>query len=282
MQRKYSSSTKHHSKGAKHSHGRRTHQTHSCGVLICGDFNLVPFSTLHNFLSHGGIDTSSLICSQLSGILPPLAYGGRPLMSTKFLPSSINSNCQFATKQDPPSGCQDDDAAEQPSGGSVDQSHSLTNTLGAVSIESQDQKALYQNPCALQNTSIDMANLPGNSYNGTAHTTPPHLLTHGLNLTSAYPHLVLLHTHHASFVDMQVTQSTSNEAPKTFDYIFYGVKEKQTSIKNGVNVSEVSKEGSLKLLSYLQLPFTSSRLQALPNRVNGSDHLFLMAQFLLK
>lgn len=243
-----------------------------CAVLVCGDFNLVPYSVLHTFLTHGGIRTSNLMCSQLSGSLKPgQKITNRPLNSINYIPHQINMNCQFIHQQNHShqSRNQQNNAKsnQQPNSPTTHQQDSSGNSNNSSNVANNQNQHVLRNIFNNSNTSTSIN---------------PSTLSHNLNLASAYPHLIQVATNKHHYNDMQVTQSHPGEVPTTVDYILYGVNEKRTCWKYDMRVSEVSKEGPLMLLKYLQLPVVSSNLQSIPNHVNGSDHLFIMAQFLLR
>ena len=239
----------------------------NCGVIICGDFNFTPFSPLYDFLSLGNLNLSNLYCSDMSGFSTSFSFSGVPLITKKFLPNQINSNCEFIQKVAGRSETVDNlpcnsikpTVINQVSGTSIPLQNSMIPNKPVVSNNFEIQKNIKSS------NNIDIK--------------PPHFLSHNLKLTSAYPHVVHVHTMQQNFIDTQVTQKVINEDGKTLDYIFYGVSQKKVINENNISVSKACQESNLKLLSYLQLPLTCSFLQPLPNYINGSDHLLIMAKF---
>lgn len=101
-------------------------------------------------------------------------------------------------------------------------------------------------------------------------------VSHGLNLVSVYQHVKHgrvpeVTTHH-------------QRASCTVDYIFYTVKHKQTVERDYRVINTGVVEGPLKLLATYGLMSHKelAAVSGLPNEVQSSDHLPLIAKFLLR
>lgn len=184
-------------------------------ILICGDFNAVPFSDFYNFLDKGRLEVDNVESRTLSGqdeqrnslsLKPQL---GRDFISKRL---NITDECRFSN----------------------DDSSTFVQDSG--------------------------------------------IIRHHLNLKSVYRHAI---RNERGMRTMEATTS-HNRTNQTVDYIFYTVSEKKRKKEHGKEYM-VSAEGNLKLLSSLRLPTVEdmSDLGRLPNAFISSDHVLLMARFLL-
>lgn len=105
------------------------------------------------------------------------------------------------------------------------------------------------------------------------------MLNHDFNLVSAYKHTVsrLRHRH------KEIT-TYHNKAACTVDYIFYGVRFKESRFWDGEVEMRNIEEGPLHLLGRYGLlaEHELQKMGGLPNESLASDHLSILASFLLK
>lgn len=104
------------------------------------------------------------------------------------------------------------------------------------------------------------------------------LLRHNLRLVSVYQHWCRRHGRYFPEVSTHHGKSSC-----TVDYIFYGVLSGLTRFYNGEVQTKDVQEGHLSLLAKLGLLTERelSKMGSLPNKHFGSDHLSLIAMFLL-
>lgn len=184
-------------------------------VLICGDFNAVPFSEFYNFVDKGRLQVDNVETKTLSGQdEPPNSRLLKPQLGRDFISKRLNitDECRFSN----------------------DDSSTFVQDSG--------------------------------------------LLKHHLNLKSVYRHIS---RNRRGTRTMEATTS-HNRTNQTVDYIFYAVSEKKRKEERGREYI-ASTEGNLKLLSSLRLPTVEEMndFGRLPNAFISSDHVLLMARFLL-
>lgn len=188
-------------------------------VILCGDLNLEPFSSLYDFIVSGIIHYEGLPIKAMSG--QNYDDTGRRLTSQHFLPPSVDVTdyCQF---------------------------FQVAEHRHSVSRCSRRWRSYEESFCS-----------------GVAH--------HALNLMSAYD-------------DARPQALTSwlgdRSCGARVDYIFYSAGQ-YNSAKFGHNRRMA--EGLLTLSHVLQLPTEEQVCQSggLPNNKQSSDHLMLMAWFIL-
>ena len=118
----------------------------------------------------------------------------------------------------------------------------------------------------------------GNNVMKDGDVSSPHHLSHLLNLVSAYRHTIQ-HLRQTAEVTSHHSRTST-----TLDYIFYSVMDKRVNWHDHmVDVRDIS-EGKLVLLARYGLMSGPelNELGGIPNRFLPSDHLCLIAQFLLK
>ena len=110
-------------------------------------------------------------------------------------------------------------------------------------------------------------------------------LSHRLKLTSVYSHEFQEHGHGRYRPRWHKEVTTHHDrANCTVDYMFYSVRKQQTYIRHHKVQTHRVEEGRLRLVAKLRLP-SDSRMRevgVLPNKFISSDHVKLMAKFLLK
>lgn len=108
-------------------------------------------------------------------------------------------------------------------------------------------------------------------------------LSHDLKLTSVYRHDTFVQHHNRSYWHREVT-THHGKTNCTVDYIFYSVKNKRTFLKHHRVRTHDLEEGKLRLVAKVRLPTEADMVQVgqLPNELVSSDHVMLMAKFLLK
>ncbi|XP_013773328.1 protein angel homolog 2-like isoform X2 [Limulus polyphemus] len=114
-------------------------------------------------------------------------------------------------------------------------------------------------------------NLPGPD------ESTPEKACHLLNLLSVY-------NYESPEEEKKVTTFNNNNTSQSVDFIFYSVEDKLSILHKGKVYHEHANEKSLKLIAHYNL-LTHQQLKStggLPNFQNSSDHLPLLAKFLLR
>lgn len=214
-------------------------------VVICGDFNLEPFSNLYDFVRRGSLMCDGRVIRKLSGQESENSRGSDRCLDAGFLGTAagITDQCQFL------------DVAV----GRMDKARETVSDDGSLSG--------VDGPSAAPPPPQPLSQGSGR-------------ITHRLGLRSVYEHL--RHSLETGEDEFEATTYHSN-ACCTVDYIFYSSAEKREKkrSKNGV----IHSGGShLELISRLQLLSTREMeiVGELPNEFNASDHTILMAKFSFK
>lgn len=175
-------------------------------TVLCGDFNLQPYSDCYNLIKNGLLEYEGIPC-------------GRSKLPRQLFPQNFNfsDSCQWADELHK--------RGKHPQNGSGRFYHQM----GFRSVHKHSRH---------QDTRV-----PYGGYEAT--------------------------TFHGSWV--------------TVDYIFYSTVE-QTSVASSASTSDGRREGGLKLVSRMALPTGPeiSALGGLPSEICPSDHLPLLADFMLK
>ncbi|KAL3874506.1 hypothetical protein ACJMK2_037515 [Sinanodonta woodiana] len=245
-------------------------------AVICGDFNSEPFSDLYNFVVHGKLKYEGLLARLMSG--QKEGYRGNNRTLTKdLIPKEvgISDNCQYLR------------VIHERIMGQQSKSSPMASleqkVLDSERCQRQEQIAyltygdgrhhIHQSAPVRKQHENSSSSMHGSSSSKIMHFFPKDhqvpqnsgYLSHGLNLQSVYTHEVQrdgwscpeVTTHHCL-------------ADCTVDYIFYGGLKRDT-------------ERKLTLLERYSLP-TSKDVElygSLPNKTMPSDHLPLIAKFLL-
>ncbi|CAD5121363.1 DgyrCDS9886 [Dimorphilus gyrociliatus] len=184
-------------------------------IILCGDFNAVPFSNIYNFIDKGRLEVDHVETKTLSGQDEQRnSFSLKPQLGRDFISKRLNitDQCCF----------------------------------------SNDESSMYVQDSGL--------------------------LKHHLNLKSAYRHLIR-NERGGKVMEATTSHRLTNQ---TVDYIFYNVAEKKRKKEHGKEFL-ASIEGNLQLLSTLRLPTVGEMNDwgRLPNACISSDHVLLMARFLL-
>uniref|UniRef100_L7LXA5 Putative transcriptional effector ccr4-related protein n=1 Tax=Rhipicephalus pulchellus TaxID=72859 RepID=L7LXA5_RHIPC len=262
-------------------------------ILLCGDMNSEPHSPLYTFLTRGSLCYEGLLSGDVSGQSDganrgryvPLDSSLRQLNisgSSRYLPAPVKEHASQDT--DAPTNslqpgvapndafnfAQCETAAEKESmSGSSRKDSPSKSPLNSPAKDSQ-----VKNPPAEDTVPVtDASNANGST---PAKESQQRVVRHCLNLISAYKHNV-------KGANAEVT-THHQRASCTVDYIFYSVKRKDTMFREGQVKHACVIEGPLRLLATYRL-MSQSQLVAvggLPNEVQSSDHLPLIAKFLLR
>jgi protein angel len=221
-----------------------------CPVIVCGDFNLTPFSELYKFIIEGSLFYEGLLARVMSG--QDYGAGSNFYMRREFLPvaAGIADTCQF-----------------------VDELRKRV----PLQCATEEEKATI----GVKKLSVDRETgaEDGGSNSGAAEAAvgacSTGTLSHSLNLVSAYNHFwSSTHNHEVTTIQHG-----------TVDYIMYSVGSKRTNRHHGQMTVDNVVENELYLTATLNVLLKSEMNaldNALPNDVNGSDHLLLAAKFLLQ
>ncbi|XP_017556538.2 protein angel homolog 2 isoform X1 [Pygocentrus nattereri] len=187
----------------------------TCPVLLCGDFNSVPWSPLYSFIKESQLEYVGMPIGKVSG-QEESSRGQRILTAPIWPPSlGISQKCQYE---------------HQPKEAQVKEQEASLNGVDKARIE------------------------------------------HGLKLTSAYSHRL------KGSRRPEITTCHSRSAI-TVDYIFYSASP-DGSVQTDCSVPAAR---GLQLLARLALVGEAElkEVNGLPNEINSSDHLPLIAQFRL-
>ena len=233
-----------------------------CPIIVTGDFNMEPHSEMYKFMVSGQMDYEGLLVRQISGQEEGM-YGRNQLLDRNFFSPryGVSDFCQYHTavvSRLKDSCKMDSDAlpaegADQSDVGSVSQSQTESNTTDSSSTEDPLSKCPPPMPI---NTGR---------------------LWHHLNLVSAYRHRVKRLGN-----QMEVT-THHNNGKCSVDYIFYTVCNKEVRFqRDEVRLSKIQ-DGKLKLIARYGLMSAKEldSMGGIPNPVLPSDHLCLIARFLL-
>ncbi|XP_064602592.1 protein angel homolog 2-like isoform X2 [Liolophura sinensis] len=239
-------------------------------VILCGDFNAEPHSDIYKFVIRGYLKYEGLLCRQLSGQREKHfgrdVYLSNQLLSPKL---GITDQCQYVRNlhvrnipipEDIWAACVGSDGPDRPDNREV---------------------------CACSPSPVDSTGPPWRMHSAVrpGHRNVPKVsqglgcLWHNLNFVSAYNHTIERLGHSRNEITTQ-----HEHASCTLDYIFYNVRRKRTHTqRNRVRLQNVEEDklcliGRYGLLSAQEI----HDLGGLPNKYLGSDHLALLAKFLLK
>ena len=215
-------------------------------IVLTGDFNLSPNSAVYNFLVRGYINYSCL--AQRSLVSPPFHGPCQETPLSEKLQISSSTQHLGLLQLRPKQGM---------SGRQPEHERNLSKLYNSDMSMSGDQFWKIQS----QNQPLLEENILRNIRKG--------YLYHKLNLQSVYEHVVKERN------EVSYEATTKQDEWITVDYIFYS----GTWNRREQHVQE----GRLKLVAKHTLPtcHQCQELKYLPNFVCGSDHLSLMAQFLL-
>lgn len=271
-------------------------------ILLCGDMNSEPHSPLYTFLTRGSLCYQRLLSGDVSGqsdganrgryvplndCLRQLNISGASRYLRKPAKDANLEGSKITSADAAFEGVVTDDAVtgdrakdESVATGAIVNKESVVSdekdslTRGDNANSGPTEGSHLEAPSAEATTAAKGSN--SNSLQAPKRFRKPRVVSHCLNLVSAYKHNILdgnaeVTTHH-------------QRASCTVDYIFYSVKRKETSVRDGQVVHNRVIEGPLRLLATYRL-MSQKQLVAvggLPNMVQSSDHLPLMAKFLLQ
>lgn len=234
-----------------------------CPVVLTGDFNLEPYSELYNFIIKGHLDYGGLLIREMSGQGEGQFGADRFLAQHFFSPTfGITERCQYHRE--------------------------VNGRLRSIS-------GLYTPPSTHPNPSTSSVLDPADHNESvkeewdsvpldpTPAPTPLRVNTgslwHHLNLVSSYRHRIERLDHRTE----EVTTHHSRAAC-TVDYIFYTVKSKEVYNRGDEIRLRRIKDGRLRLIARYGLMSAQelNRLGGIPNNTLASDHVCLLARFLIK
>ncbi|XP_065301233.2 protein angel homolog 2 isoform X1 [Dermacentor albipictus] len=271
-------------------------------ILLCGDMNSEPHSPLYTFLTRGSLCYEGLLSGDVSGQSDganrgryvPLDASLRQLnisVSSRYLPVPAKEHA--SQHSDTPAadsaqqGIESNDALNLEQPGSATSSaaakestsDSLKNDSPSNSATNSPAKGSHAESSAVKDAAAAMKSSDANGSTPAKEecsSSRQRIVRHFLNLISAYKHNV-------KGANAEVT-THHQRASCTVDYIFYSVKRKDTMFREGQVKHACVVEGPLRLLATYRL-MSQNQLMAiggLPNEVQSSDHLPLIAKFLLR
>lgn len=239
-------------------------------VILCGDFNAEPHSDIYKFVVRGYLRYEGLLCRQLSG-QRERHYGRDCYLSNQLLSPrlGITDQCQYVRNLHVRNIPVPEDI--------------WAASVGNDGSDRRDDREVCACPHSPADTTAPSWGMRSSVRPG--HRSAPKVsqglgsLWHNLNFVSAYKHTIERLGHTSSEITTQ-----HEHASCTLDYIFYNVKRKRTHTqRNRVRLQNVEEDklcliGRYGLVSAQEI----SQLGGLPNKYLGSDHLALLAKFLLK
>lgn len=221
-------------------------------VIMCGDFNTEPYSPLYNFTCEAKW------------------HNNRQMLP--YAPQNVKKNSRFTNVQSIP-------LSAIGISGSCQFTNLVKSRLKNLTISAKcDEQSSTSSTEAKSNSAEQTEAKCGGDED-----IQVKQLSHPFNLMSVYNHCMKVQSRLSSQTLLEVT-THHVLACTTVDYIFYTVKRKRCRRIHGVYKNVDILESSLKLLSRLSLftPDEVRLVEGLPNRMQGSDHLSLMAQFVLQ
>lgn len=259
-----------------------------CPIVLCGDMNSEPHSPLYAFLTQGTLCYEGLLSGDVSGQSDGANRGRAFPLDHSLQQLNISGSSRYLPAEEAAAPGEDEkpteDDAVASNSSKVNSSKEAHVVSGSpVPAGTPNKESPAESPVA-DGSATENAQVKESGRDG-APTLParnatmegsPGVVSHSLNLVSAY-------RHDKTGVHAEVT-THHQRASCTVDYIFYSVKRKETAVRNGRVVHSRLVEGPLRLLATYRL-MSQKQLMAvggLPNEVQSSDHLPLMAKYLLR
>uniref|UniRef100_A0A224ZAC8 Transcriptional effector ccr4 related protein n=1 Tax=Rhipicephalus zambeziensis TaxID=60191 RepID=A0A224ZAC8_9ACAR len=266
-------------------------------ILLCGDMNSEPHSPLYTFLTRGSLCYEGLLSGDVSGQSDganrgrcvPLDSSLRQLNisgSSRYLPAPVK---EHASQNDAPTDSTQQSLKSNDACNLAQHESAISDTAAKEESTSgssrKDSPSKVATSSPVKNSQAESSPardaVPATDSSNANGSTPTkesrqRVVKHFLNLISAYKHNV-------KGANAEVT-THHQRASCTVDYIFYSVKRKDTMFMEGQVKHACVVEGPLRLLATYRL-MSQSQLVAvggLPNEVQSSDHLPLIAKFLLR
>lgn len=222
-------------------------------VIMTGDFNLEPYSDLYNFIIKGHMDYDGLLVRSMSG-QEEGRYGADRLLDRHFFSPTfgITDRCQYHLEVN----------------SRVQRTRSGAGSVSSVARKSSQVDFTEE---SLEEEWECSPLAPLNINTGS--------LWHHLNLVSAYRHRI-------ERLERRKPEVTTHHsrAACTVDYIFYTVDSKEIrKHRDEIRLKNIQ-DGRLRLLARYGLMSAEelTRMGGIPNHTLASDHVCLMAKFLLK
>lgn len=219
-------------------------------VILCGDFNSVPFSPLYNFVTLGNISCENMLTGNVSGQKEGFNKGAQMSSNCIELKAlSINRENQYIdlVKARSPTGLQNFSALK---------SENLASEMHCFSD-------------VAQNTSVESSEAHGFLKKHKKEVSKDNAFYHNFKFASAYKHFALDGS-------LEITTCHS-KANCTVDYIFYTGPENINSSEKKEATSSLELLGVYSLLSLREMEV----LGKLPNWSFPSDHMCLITRFAL-
>ncbi|KAK0142471.1 Protein angel 1 [Merluccius polli] len=234
-----------------------------CNVILCGDFNAVPYMSLYQFITSGQLYYHSLPAWMVSGLedLSYKAHHYRYRLYAPLWPSSlgVTAGCQYTASQEKDK--------HSNKGGKLQYSHEFLHGLRfcpAACVRPVDLEFI---PYVTDST----PDISGKNFLQAPSMGPT--ISHGLSLRSVYKHVL------PGLGHPEVT-TLHSEAGAAVDYIFYTPKGDRLTVRL---LRWIASQWSLELTGYLSLLSEEVlwSMKGLPNEHFASDHLSLLAKFQL-
>ncbi|XP_056152210.1 protein angel homolog 1 [Lampris incognitus] len=221
-----------------------------CNVILCGDFNSNPYVPLYQLITTGQLFYQGLPAWMTSGQWNPSHKSHHHRLFASLSSLGISDNCQYITREQ--------------------KFESKSQNTGKLKYNHDFLLQLQFCPAACVRP-LDLELIPGVTDNtpDASRENQPYTrgftISHGLNLRSAYKHILSSSGH------SEVT-TLHSEGAATTDYIFYTPNDGGCLPSEGLKLTHC-----LSLLSEEEL----WSMKGLPNEIFPSDHLSLLAEFQL-
>lgn len=219
-------------------------------VILCGDMNSEPECPLYRFVGTGALHYEGLVAGDVSGQAEGM-FRGRFLLNKELVPPTlgISDQCQYV------------ETVSQRMGGLVESEQPVGEADRTEEMAASSRQLSNSDSCLAPSANRRLSFSSGK-------------MTHRLNLMSAYQH------HLDRLPDRPPAVTTHHrKASCTVDYIFYSMHSKHSATQH----SHARKDLLVLLATYGLLSENEVRdLGGLPNAAQPSDHLPLVAKFMLR
>lgn len=250
-------------------------------IVLCGDMNSEPHSPLYAFLARGTLCYEGMLSGDVSGQSDGANRGRAIPLDDCLHQLHISGSSRYLPAEEEDQKPAEEDGTAQDVSSSNDDPVTAGTPTKKLSTESPAaDTSSTENTQAKESRKSSPTRDPGDAASPAKKATTEEakhgVVSHNLNLVSAYRHDV-------TGVHAEVT-THHQRASCTVDYIFYSVKGKETVVRNGRVVHSRVVEGPLRLLATYRLmsPKQLMAVGGLPNEVQSSDHLPLVAKYLLR
>nr|XP_015205940.1 PREDICTED: protein angel homolog 1 isoform X1 [Lepisosteus oculatus] len=248
-----------------------------CPVILCGDFNSIPYMPLYQFICTGQMYYHGLPAWMISGQEDLSHKLNQRRLYAPLWPSSlgISDNCQYFAVCDK----KKKNGQEKEEKGKLQYSHKCLLQFRFCEIACTRPEYLVCIP-GVTDAKPDPSKIQAQALKSLPEPDPEksssrfrNTIFHGFDLTSVYSHYI-------SGTEKREVTTLHCGSGATVDYIFYSAVPVNNRSQRG---GRLKQDGVLKLMGRLSL-LSEEQLwstKGLPNEVFSSDHLSLLAKFQL-